>query len=364
MPSQKILEKCGACKKRINSDNTIICCSDCKRYFHSNCSSISFEQFRATSSWTCVKCIEQILPFSSLENENFRLTMEAKNLPFGEHISANPSLKIQTLLDKLPGDTWGNGDYICDLTNSKYYTPSEFLSSKLPKDSFSMFHINIASLSLHIDDLRTIISLLDHPFDIIAVSETKIKDGCEPIVDLNIDGYNFEQTPTKSDFGGVGIYVKKGIYYDIRSDLCQSLHTIAESIFVELTSDNNKKLIIGCVYRHHTPIQDFIDNFFETKLLQISKEKSKKCALLGDFNIDLLKSDSDDKTCEFYDLVTTFGFRPLILQPTRVQTTCRSTSATLIDNIFVNDMENTSTGGNITTSISDHFPQFCNIDIF
>ena len=82
------------------------------------------------------------------------------------------------------------------------------------------------------------------------------------------------------------------------------------------------------------------------------------------YNIDLLQVDNDDKSCDFYNLMLDFGFRPLILQPTRVQTTTISTSATLIDNIFVNDFENTSIGGNITTSISDHFPQFCLISDF
>ena len=49
-----------------------------------------------------------------------------------------------------------------------------------------------------------------------------------------------------------------------------------------------------------------------------------------------------------------------ILQPTRVT----SSSATLIDNILKNNLETCSSGGNITTSISDHFPQFCQLDIF
>ena len=98
-------------------------------------------------------------------------------------------------------------------------------------------------------------------------------------------------------------------------------------------------------------------------MLKVSKEK-KKCALLGDFNIDLLKTESDDKTSEFYNFLSGFGFRPLILQPTRVQTTSRSTSASLIDHIFVNDFENISTGGNITTTISDHFSQFSSIPGF
>ncbi len=55
---------------------------------------------------------------------------------------------------------------------------------------------------------------------------------------------------------------------------------------------------------------------------------------------------------------------PLIMQPTRVNTQSNGTSsATLIDNIFLNEIETWSVGGNITTSLSDHFPQFSILDI-
>ena len=97
-----------------------------------------------------------------------------------------------------------------------------------------MFHLNIASLSLHLDDLKTILSILDHPFDIIAISETKIKEDCDPISNISLDGYNFEQTPTKTDFGGVGIFIKNYIDYDVRPDLSQSLDTVSESVFLEI----------------------------------------------------------------------------------------------------------------------------------
>ena len=355
--------KCGTCNKAIPKNNLIINCFDCGKFYHSNCSNISFEKFALCDCWRCNCCTQKFLPFSTLQNENFALTMQAKDLNLGDRTNLSPSFTIQSLLDNISGFDRNVDDFIYDLTDSKYYTPSEFLSSKIPKKSFSMFHLNIASLSLHLDDLKTILSILDHPFDIIAISETKIKEDHDPISNISLDGYNFEHTPTKTDFGGVGIFIKDYIDYDIRPDLSQSLDTVSESIFIEVKPGNNKNILIGCIYRHHTAISKFTSDFFENALLKINKEK-KKCALLGDFNIDLLRVDNDDKTCEFYDLITAFGFRPLILQPTRVQSTSRSTSATLIDNIFVNDIENFSTGGNITTSISDHFPQFCSISGF
>ena len=68
---------------------------------------------------------------------------------------------------------------------------------------------------------------------------------------------------------------------------------------------------------------------------------------MGDFNIDLIKYSSETNTGDFYDLLCSNRFRPLILQPTRVT----SKPASLID---INDL---------TSSISDHFFQFCHTDI-
>ena len=81
---------------------------------------------------------------------------------------------------------------------------------------------------------------------------------------------------------------------------------------------------------------------------------------MGDFNVDLIKYTSEANTGHFYDLLCSHSFRPLILQPTRVT----SRTSTLIDNIFINDVSCYSSGGNLTSSISDHFLQFAQTDIF
>ena len=122
--------------------------------------------------------------------------MQARELNFGEHVSLYPSFTIRSLLDNIR-DSSDNEDYVHDLTHSKYYTTSEFLTSKIPKDSFSMFHINIASLGLHLEDLKMLSSILNHPFDVIAVSETKIEDGIEPVTNIFVEVYHFHHTPTK-----------------------------------------------------------------------------------------------------------------------------------------------------------------------
>ena len=73
---------------------------------------------------------------------------------------------------------------------------------------------------------------------------------------------------------------------------------------------------------------------------------------MGDFNIDLLKSDINDSVNVFFNDLSSHYFTPYILQPTRLQ------SMSLIDNIFFNSLEYQSNSGNLLIEISDHLIQF------
>ena len=74
---------------------------------------------------------------------------------------------------------------------------------------------------------------------------------------------------------------------------------------------------------------------------------------MGDFNLDLLKISQNTKVDAFVDLMLSFSFHPLINAPTRIT----STSATLLDNIFVNANRH-SKSGILISDISDHLPVF------
>ena len=78
-----------------------------------------------------------------------------------------------------------------------------------------MAHLNIASLQLHIEELRNLLLFLDHPFDIIAITETRLNQQ-EPQIDISISGYDFLHTETHTAKGGAGIYIKDTIDYDVR----------------------------------------------------------------------------------------------------------------------------------------------------
>ena len=81
---------------------------------------------------------------------------------------------------------------------------------------------------------------------------------------------------------------------------------------------------------------------------------------MGDFNIDLLKSDSHSILDNFLDVFSSNFFQPHILQLTRIT----DHSATLIDNIFFNSLEHLVISGNIVYDLTDHLPNFIIMDKF
>ena len=82
--------------------------------------------------------------------------------------------------------------------------------------SFS-FHLNISSHSFHIEELTTLISEHNLTFDIFGVSETILRLNKAPLdSSIIIPGYNFEFNATKCSNGGTGMYIQKGLNYELR----------------------------------------------------------------------------------------------------------------------------------------------------
>ena len=73
--------------------------------------------------------------------------------------------------------------------------------------------------------------------------------------------------------------------------------------------------------------------------------------MCGDFNIDLLKHETHYNTKQFLDTMHSLGLYRLIDKSTRI-------TATLIDNIFTNELRFNVTSGVMFNDISDHLPIF------
>ena len=107
-------------------------------------------------------------------------------------------------------------------------------------------------------------------------------------------------------------------------------------------------------------LENILNCFFQyldQTLSKITKE-NKEIYICGDFNLDLLKAESDNHCSNFYTLLTSSGFLPLILHPSRV---VDDQTPSLIDNIFSNQSSNIVLSGNIYLQLSEHFSQFASV---
>ena len=82
--------------------------------------------------------------------------------------------------------------------------------------------------------------------------------------------------------------------------------------------------------------------------------ENKTIVITGDFNIDLLKYDTEKDSADFLDSMYAGFLLPYISTPSRVT----PHSKILNDNIFSNNIEDSSIQGNIVITTSDHYAQF------
>ena len=100
--------------------------------------------------------------------------------------------------------------------------------------------------------------------------------------------------------------------------------------------------------------QEFNSLFLKSLTNKLSKESNKKIIILGDFNIDLIKTNTNNNASEFLDRIYSSYLIPHITSPTRLT----SSSHTLIDNMISNVIIEDTISGNIMNTISDHLGQF------
>ena len=102
--------------------------------------------------------------------------------------------------------------------NFKYYSTPDFHNSQeirgisYTQDSFSILHCNKKFLAENFDSLSNIIGL----------SQTKLLNGKDPIININLPYFNFISNQILSSAGGGGTYIKDTIKFTRRDDKWQN----------------------------------------------------------------------------------------------------------------------------------------------
>ena len=294
--------------------------------------------------WNMCKASCQFLPYSVLNDNEFKQTAIGKQVKF-THIAKPAISNTENFIKAINSEN----------NFTKYFTIKDLNSAfNGIGNPFSLFHLNINSLSFHYDELESLISKSKNDFQIIGISETRLKKTQETTTNIDLKNYNIEQVPTESSNGGVLLYIIKAINYELRPDLIIYKKGELESVFIEIIQKDSKNTVVGCIYRHPCMQQsEFIYEYLKPLSEKLVSE-NKKVILLGDFNIDLLKCDSNKNVSDFLDIIYSTNLLPNITSPTRLT----SYSQTLIDNIFSSVINDDCIAGNLISPISDHHAQF------
>ena len=108
-----------------------------------------------------------------------------------------------------------------NLPNCKYRDTEYFksLAKDFKRKALSFFHINVCSLTKDFNDFNILLSDLNVSFDILAITETRIKKDSSHTVNLQLSNYSTEHTPAESSAEGTLLYISKRLSYQLRNDL-------------------------------------------------------------------------------------------------------------------------------------------------
>ena len=176
---------------------------------------------------------------------------------------------------------------------------------------------------------------------------------------LSLPGYHNLITRRRDDGprGGVGLFIKQTVNYKIREDLSVFIPHVFESVFVETINKTEKNTLVGIIYRPNTEPRADIDILTSNLeyIMDTANHENKHCVIMGNMNVDLIKFETHTKTSEYLDGIFAHGFLPVITKPTRVG----SSSATLIDHMYINHITSSYHSGIIINDVADHFGTFC-----
>ena len=357
--AERVKNPCGKCTSAcFIKDTECICCSMCTRWYHLQCSNLSHALYKNIIThnyeYFCDrKCELNTLPFNLIKNEDtdiFNIVdVIPKNEPKTSPAPLTENLKIDTCEE--PTD---------NITTCKYLDQDHvgsILGENKSLSDLSLFHANVSSLKKNINKLEDVFPDNETMPDIVGVTEIRIKDDSYLI---GLNGYKFEACYSPTEAGGVGIYIRTNLQYNIRDDLNLEVEN-CEDKWVEIITDNSKRhkncikrIVVGIVYRH--PVSNY--KTFQEKLsdnIYHLNQNNMSFMIMGDININLMKYNLTNPITDYLNDIQSSGCLSFIDQPTRVYMRGKRLESSCLDHIYSNIDPEKVEACIIDTDISDHF---------
>ncbi len=167
---------------------------------------------------------------------------------------------------------------------------------------------------------------------------------------MKMSGYHHplqKKDRIRAAHGGVISYVSERYKYDRRDDL--EISNI-ETIWIDIKPINDANILACTVFRPDeldplARLSEQFENEMENAYLE-----NKEIIIMGDFNIDLMRPDEVPQ--RWKDIEEGFSLTQIIHEPTRVTPKSKS----LLDHLYVTDLENVRKCHVPKSGMSDHYP--------
>ena len=406
-------KRCEICCKILYYHQPFLICSGCKNAYHGKCIKLSNEKLFILQQypWHCLKCevslysCETCFTNICIYDDKFTQCKQCFKILHVECIKSNVCLSCLPVplnydhinyssIDHVNNDFYNNQpiftpfefynsevvDFIPDaeilndnlehcnqiLSQCKYYTCNEFVTGcKFEYINFVGFNIDgvrtnfdnflITHDKLSLNNSKTIIN----GYFLCETNVTEFEAQSYYIPNYNkfvLDRLKKADGSLKQKGSGLIIFLSDMFTnVKIKSEFNIS-STDFEILGLEVNLKTEKLLLINCYRSPSGNFNNFIDGFADL-LSKINDYKEHKSYILGDLNVNLFNSNSNNCT-KYLDCIFSNNFLPIISRATHFG----GQNGTLIDHILTNDMSKIYSSGIIRCNISRHLPTFVCLD--
>ena len=313
-------------------------------------------------NWVCSKCILAQFPYSCLNDKEFDI--------ISGPLKKSVLLPSPDVLNSLFTDS---ERYPTEASNDHHDQEIYMYSDDVHELTYNIFkghpNIDFPILSLNIRSIKSskmftkfegfLSSLSTRPM-LIALSETWISDTTKGPF-RKIKGYQFIDNNRKLTVGGgVAFYVCNSLTCEKLDKFTKMEEKVFESLFIKVTTNLNRKLVFGTIYRSPNSSNAANEKFIGllNPILKGVNALKDPCVIMGDFNYDLLKV-TDDKVSKFTECFFDNSFYSLINIPTRIT----NNTITVLDHFWTNTFDIPMRKAVLLDQISDHLPTYLNLAI-
>lgn len=174
--------------------------------------------------------------------------------------------------------------YLDELVSSFREDAAYGIDFRKTSNGLFIAHLNVRSLLPKISEIRLLCSELK--LSVLGCSETWL-DGSILDSEIDIANYNLIRRDRNRKGGGVCVFVRSDLMFNIRNDLDSAS---IEVVWMDILLPKSKPILVGSLYR--PPDQRDFYELLEGVLNDCLKHHDSEVIICGDLNTDMLKSDS------------------------------------------------------------------------